>query len=278
MPYVGRFAPSPTGPLHLGSLVAALASYLDAKANDGEWLLRIEDIDPPREPKGAALQILDALSSYGLQHDRKIVWQSAFLPRHRRAVDQLLAEEKAFYCYCSRSDLSGGVHLGVCGEKANSNRAPSIRFNLSKAPQTVVFQDRIQGEVKQDLASEVGDFVLWRVEDWPSYQLACVVDDADAGVTDVVRGLDLLDSTPRQMVLQQALGLSTPRYAHIPLVLGSDGKKLSKQNLAPALDLSDSEKLTQQALSFLFEALERGPNSEIAGFVENWRAVAARQF
>ena len=244
---IGRFAPSPTGPLHFGSLVAALGSYLNVKSKAGQWLVRIEDIDPPREPPGASLQILSALNTLKLHADAPILFQSSRIDAYRSALQQLIQSGHAFPCFCTRSQLAGAPHRGRCASK--SRNQPSWR--LLAPALAMSFEDEICGTYSQNLGEEVGDFVLWRSDNLPSYQLACVVDDAFTGVTEIVRGADLLDATPRQIYLQQLLGYPTPRYAHLPLVMGHDGQKLSKQNLAPALDLQHALTLLRQASAFL---------------------------
>ena len=252
VPAIGRFAPSPTGPLHFGSLVAALGSYLNVKSKGGEWLIRIENIDPPREQANAAAQILSALNEFSLQADAPILLQSSRIEAYRNALQQLIQDGHAFPCFCTRSQLAGAPHRGRCASK--SRNQPSWRL-LAPALE-ISFKDEICGKYSQNLGAEVGDFVLWRSEDLPSYQLACVLDDAYTGVTEIVRGADLLEATPRQIYLQQILGFPTPNYAHLPLVLGADGQKLSKQNLAPALvksklDANHALTLLRQAFAFL---------------------------
>ncbi|MCB1600189.1 MAG: tRNA glutamyl-Q(34) synthetase GluQRS [Xanthomonadales bacterium] len=238
--YRGRFAPSPTGPLHLGSALAAVASWLDARAVGGEWLVRIEDLDPPREQPGADRLILDWLRAVGMRADGDVCYQHGRSALYQRALDQLMADGSAFECRCSRSDLAarGGLHRGACkASAANAHRPPAIRLRVPD--REIEFEDRVQGGYRQNLREEVGDFVLRRADGPFAYQLAVVVDDAEQGITDVVRGSDLIDSTPRQIYLQQCLGLSTPRYAHVPVLIGANGQKLSKQNLAPALSPVD---------------------------------------
>jgi glutamyl-Q tRNA(Asp) synthetase len=251
----GRFAPSPTGALHFGSLVAALGSYLSARAQHGEWLLRIDDIDPPREVPGAQSQILAQLQALGLAHDAPLWRQSQRFAQYRAALQTLEQADLTFRCTCSRSQLHGRPHRGRCRAKA---QAPAcIRLDLAAtlrhtgSDTELCFDDAIVGTVQQDLPAQVGDFVLWRVEGWPSYQLACVVDDLAAGITEVVRGADLIEVTPRQILLQRAFGGAAPRYAHLPLALGADGQKLSKQNLAPALCIARARADLAAALSFL---------------------------
>ncbi len=238
--YIGRFAPSPTGPLHLGSLLAAFGSWLMARAENGRWLLRIEDIDPPREVPGAAAAQIACLRAHGLHPDAEISYQHARSAHYQAAVDQLLDQGRAFECRCSRSDLadSGGIHRACVARP--SGHAPAIRLRVADgASSRIAFDDAIQGRFEQAAAAVCGDFVLKRADGLWAYQLAVVVDDAAQGVTEVVRGADLLDSTPRQILLQHALGLPTPRYAHLPLVVGSDGAKLSKSLQALAVDAAD---------------------------------------
>ena len=244
---IGRFAPSPTGPLHFGSLVAALGSYLSVKAKFGRWLVRIEDIDPPREAPQATVQILSALTSFGLHADAPILLQSTRIDAYRAALQTLIQSGHAFPCFCTRSQLAGSPHRGRCASK--SRNQPSWRLLVPDIE--ISFVDEICGNYSQILARDVGDFVLWRSDDLPSYQLACVVDDACSGITEIVRGADLLDATPRQIYLQHLLGYVTPKYSHLPLVLGAAGQKLSKQNFAPALDERHTLALLRQAHAFL---------------------------
>ena len=238
MPYRGRFAPSPTGPLHLGSLVAALGSWLLARAAGGEWWVRVEDLDPPREIAGAAEQQLSTLAAFGLHADGPITWQSQRSHVYLHALDKLLADGSAFECHCSRSHLaaSNGIHRACVAKTRRVD--PAIRLRVADGT-VISFSDGLQGDVTQDVAREVGDFVLKRADGLWAYQLAVVVDDAAQGMTDIVRGADLLDSTPRQILLQRALGLPTPRYLHLPVVLDTGGHKLSKTSSAPPVDASD---------------------------------------
>ncbi|MDR0181456.1 tRNA glutamyl-Q(34) synthetase GluQRS [Lysobacter arvi] len=236
--YRGRFAPSPTGDLHFGSLLAAFGSWLLARHAGGRWLVRVEDLDPPREVAGAARRQLDALRAFGLESDEPIAWQSQRSARYEAAVERLLDDGRAFYCHCSRTDLAtvSGIHRACVARRTRPD--PSVRLRVEDGS-VVAFDDAIRGRYKQDVAREVGDFVLRRADGFWAYQLAVVVDDADQGITDVVRGADLLDSTPRQILLQRALGLPTPRHAHLPLVLGPDGRKLSKSDAAQPVDPTD---------------------------------------
>jgi glutamyl-Q tRNA(Asp) synthetase len=249
-PYVGRFAPSPTGPLHAGSLVAALSSWLDARAHGGRWLVRIEDVDTPRCPLGTDALILVQLAACGLQSDAPPWWQSTRGAAYAAALQQLLDAGAAYPCACSRSDIAAAwtargiehrrhaerVYPGTCRAGLQGKAARAWRL---RAEGVVRWHDRRLGEQQQDVGREVGDFVLQRVDGLWAYQLAVVVDDAAQGVTHVVRGEDLADNTARQILLQRALGVATPAYLHTPLVLAADGHKLSKQNGARALDLAD---------------------------------------
>lgn len=230
MPYRGRFAPSPTGALHFGSLVAALAGWLCARHAGGEWLLRVEDIDPPREVPGSAAAILAALERFGLRADAPPMYQSTRGDAYAAALQQLRDDGHTFACWCSRSDLEiHGPHRdGICLTAADPSRAPAWRLRVPG--HEIAFDDALQGPQRHDLRDEVGDFVLLRADGCWAYQLACTVDDAAQGISEVVRGCDLLDSTPRQILLQQLLGLPTPRYRHIPLAVDADGRKLSKSD------------------------------------------------
>jgi glutamyl-Q tRNA(Asp) synthetase len=242
MPYRGRFAPSPTGPLHAGSVVAALGSWLDARWHGGRWLVRIEDVDAPRCPPGTDHLILAQLASLGLQPDEPVQWQSQREASYAAALQHLMQAGRAFPCACTRAELAAAqgprerhgelVYPGTC--RAGLNGRPARAWRLRVAPGTLHWQDRRLGAQQQDVEREVGDFVLKRADGLWAYQLAVVVDDAEQGISDVVRGEDLADNSPRQVVLQRALGLPTPRYLHLPLVLAPDGQKLSKQNGAQA--------------------------------------------
>ena len=236
--YRGRFAPSPTGPLHLGSLLAAFGSWLLARHAGGEWLVRIEDVDRAREVPGAAARQLDTLAAFGLVPDRPPVHQSQRHALYQAALEQLKQAGAAFPCACSRSELAaqGGVHRHCIATAARAR--PAWRLRVPDGLR-IGFDDGLQGRNEQDLAAEVGDFVLRRADGYWAYQLAVVVDDADQGITDIVRGADLLDSTPRQILLQRTLGLPTPRYLHLPLVLDAHGHKLSKSGAALAVDPAD---------------------------------------
>ena len=259
----GRFAPSPTGPLHLGSLAAALASYLMAKSQHGQWLIRIEDIDPPREIVGMAKKQLQTLADFGLHPDEPVLYQSARASHYLAALETLLDENKAFYCSCSRTQLAdqGGIHRR-CVAATDLERA-AIRLRVDERP--VEFADAVYGVQQQNLAAACGDFVLKRTDGFFAYQLAVVVDDADQGITQVVRGADLLSSTPRQIFLQQQLGLPTPAYCHIGLVRDPDGQKLSKSQWAA--DLDDEDRFTALGMAYRHlgqdaRVLQRSLNAE----------------
>ncbi|MCL2829903.1 MAG: tRNA glutamyl-Q(34) synthetase GluQRS [Betaproteobacteria bacterium] len=260
--YCGRFAPSPTGPLHFGSLVAALGSYLDARAAGGAWLLRIEDVDTPRSVPGAADAILRALDQLGFSWDAPPVWQSrpGCQAAYAEALERLRAAGWIYPCACSRREIAGAAstasidggprYSGICRAGLPPGREARA-WRLCVPEDALSFNDRIHGAVTQQLERDVGDFVLFRADGLYAYHLAVVVDDAEAGITDIVRGADLIDSTPRQIWLQRCLGVPTPRYAHLPLASNAAGEKLSKQTLAPALDAGRGAALLADALRFL---------------------------
>lgn len=261
----GRFAPSPTGPLHFGSLVAALASWLDARAAGGRWLVRMEDLDRTRARPGAADDILRALERLGLGWDGEVAYQSRRTELYRSALQQL--EDHCYWCGCSRREIAdsslglavdgAAIYPGTCsGGLAPGRPARALRLRVDDSPTR--FVDRVQGLREQVLSRDVGDFVLYRADGQFTYQLAVVVDDADQGVTDVVRGADLLDSTPRQIHLQRLLGHATPRYLHAPVALNAAGEKLSKQTGAEPIDLSHSEAELGRALAFLGQPQDLG--------------------
>ena len=259
-PYRGRFAPSPTGPLHFGSLLAAFGSWLMARHAGGTWRVRIEDIDPPREVSGAAEAQLRTLEGFGLLPDGPVLRQGERDAAYRAALDRLLAGGEAFECHCSRSDLaaSGGVHR-ACVRGARKTD-PAIRLRVPEGT-VIAIDDRVQGTVEQDVAREVGDFVLRRADGPWAYQLAVVVDDAAQDITEVVRGADLLDSTARQVFLQRRLGLPTPAYAHLPLVVDGDGRKLSKSAAALPVDDADPLPALRAAWLALGQPLQAWPAS-----------------
>jgi len=248
--YRGRFAPSPSGALHFGSVVAALGSFLQARTRGGEWLLRIENIDPPREVSGAADAILRELERLGLFWDGPVYYQHARREAHLAARDELIARNLAYHCRCSRRQIGPGAYPGTCRElQLGHSTTATLRLRVANTPISIV--DALHGEVEETLAATCGDFVVWRVEDWPAYHLAVVVDDAWQGITEVVRGADLLDSSPRQRYLQRCLGLDEPRYCHLPLALDVDGAKLSKQTLACPVSGRPASEVLTAALGFL---------------------------
>lgn len=267
-PYRGRFAPSPTGELHFGSLVAALASWLRARAQHGAWLLRVEDIDPPREVAGSATAILAALATLGLGFNDPVLYQSQRGEAYAAALQRLRDAGHAFPCWCSRSDVDAArsVHHalhrdGHCFTPVRRDRPPAWRLCVPDLD--ITFDDLLQGPQHQNVRTAVGDFVLRRADGLWSYQLACVVDDAHQGITEVVRGADLLDSTPRQILLQRLLGLPTPTYLHVPLVVDANGAKLSKSSRAAPLDLRDPCATLARALRFLAQPVPHEMNVRV---------------
>jgi len=307
--YRGRYAPSPTGPLHFGSLVAAVGSYLEAKSRGGLWLLRMEDLDPPREQRGAADAILRTLEACGLGWDGDILYQSKRSERYRAALARLELQGLVYPCACTRREIAdsilafapargassahstpfarvngkgaggeGGhndspIYPGTCRNglaPGKTARATRVRVDDS----VIEFEDTLQGKVSQNLAAEVGDFVLLRADGLYAYQLAVVVDDAEQGISDVVRGADLLASTPRQIYLQRLLGLPTPHYLHLPAAVNAAGEKLSKQTLAAPVDARDPVPALAQVMDFLGQA----PPAQLrrAALAEFWRWALAQ--
>jgi glutamyl-Q tRNA(Asp) synthetase len=280
VPYIGRFAPSPTGPLHKGSLVAAMASYLDAKVHHGKWLLRIEDVDEARTVPGAAEEILRCLRAFGMHWDGDVVWQSCRTTLYQASFARLGAH--AYPCGCTRREIAdsrisvasdgAAIYPGTCrAGLAPGKTARAFRLRVpNDASSRITFDDRWFGPVTQDVAAEVGDFVLKRADGFWAYQLAVVTDDAAQGVTDIVRGADLLDSTPRQVYLQRLLGVSTPRYLHVPVVTNANGEKLSKQTGALALD--PSQPLNELMTAARFLGLQTGDVQSLDTF---WSSATA---
>ena len=265
MTYRGRFAPSPSGPLHFGSLVAAVASWLDARAAGGEWLVRIEDVDRPRSVPGAADAILRALEALGLTWDGEVVRQGERTTLYEAALERLREAGPVYRCRCSRREIAdsaihgieGAIYPGTCRGRAVPGDEPAaVRAIAPEEP--IRFEDRVQGAIIQKVARDIGDFVLKRRDGLHAYQLAVVVDDADQRVTDVVRGADLLWSTPRQIVLQRWLGSPTPRYMHVPVAADRAGEKLSKQTNAPPVDVKDALHELRRALRFLGQPAAAG--------------------
>lgn len=277
-PYIGRFAPSPTGPLHFGSLVAAVASYCDAKAKDGKWLLRMEDLDKPREVNGAADDILRSLEAFGFEWDGEVCYQSKRDVLYAEALNYLQKQALIYPCNCTRKEIAdSSISVGIDGliyPKTCLNHAPLS--NIHKAyraitvDKNIFFLDTIQGEITQNLARDVGDFIVKRADGLFAYQLAVVVDDATQGVTHIVRGADLLDSTPRQIYLQQCLDLPTPHYAHNPIATNSAGEKLSKQTLAEPIDKRLARQQLFDALSFLGQQPPAEIKSNHLGDIWRW--------
>jgi len=272
-PYIGRFAPSPTGPLHFGSLLAAVASFLEARRHGGQWLLRVEDIDPPRSQPGATNEILDALERYGFEWDGPVSYQSASREAHEHAIELLLDAGKAYRCSCSRRDLAaaprgalGIIYPGTCRAGCSSVEG-ALRVRTDNEP--IVFVDRLQGPQSQRLESESGDFIVLRRDGLIAYQLAVVVDDHLQAITNVVRGIDLLDSTPRQIALQQLLGYTTPDYYHIPVAINDQGQKLSKSHGAWGISPDAAEK----NLFIALQVLAQKPPTELqcASLTDIWK-------
>ena len=283
MTYRGRFAPTPSGPLHFGSLVAAVASYCQARAQQGEWLLRIEDIDTPRVVAGADQQILRDLEAFGFEWDGPVLWQSTRFERYQYYLDQLLDKRQAFACECSRRTLReqgvssgplGQIYPGNCRDKQLGISGHSIRLNTAGAGR-IGFEDAVYGHFELDLPGEVGDVVLQRTDSVYAYHLAVVVDDAEQAMTEIVRGADLLENTCVHLYLQQQLGFDAPAYLHFPLVNNPAGDKLSKQTGAAALDASQASPLLVDALAHLgqqpeSDLSESGPDEVLRWAVEHW--------
>jgi len=258
--YRGRFAPSPTGLLHFGSLVTALCSYLDTRQHQGRWLLRIEDVDPQREQKGASDLILTALERYHLYWDEHVLYQRQRGAVYEEHCQHLLSEKRAFYCTCSRSTLGepGQIYPGHCRHQFSlPSTSAAIRFRVDNTE--LCFNDQLQGPYCQILERDVGDFIIKRKELYYAYQLAVIVDDHHQGITHVVRGIDLLDNTPRQIALLRVFGYPEPKYAHVPLVVNAAGQKLSKQNLALPISLDD----VRPTLLLALRALKLNPPQEL---------------
>jgi glutamyl-Q tRNA(Asp) synthetase len=274
--YRGRFAPSPTGPLHFGSLIAAVGSYLDARRQGGEWLLRIEDIDPPREMPGAAQSILQTLERCGMQWDGPVIYQSQRTAYYEHALETLHRSGAVYDCACTRREIAdsavagdaGPVYPGTCRNGMPPGRkARSLRVAVDDRP--VIVHDRLQGRLQHSLRKQTGDFVVRRADRLVAYQLAVVVDDAAQGITHVVRGADLLDSTPRQVYLQRLLGYATPQYAHLPVAANPDGEKLSKQTRARHVDSGKPLDTLCAVLDFLQQPLPEDP--QLATLEELWQ-------
>lgn len=280
MIYRGRFAPSPTGPLHFGSLVAAVGSWVRARAQHGVWLVRIEDIDPPREVIGAAAKILTALAAFGMTSDEPVMYQSTRADAYRDAFEHLQAAGHCFVCRCSRTELEacGKLHHGVCVASEQSKRPAAWRVPAPN--QLICFDDLVLGAQSQNLRETVGDFVIRRGDGWFAYQLAVVVDDAAQRISEVVRGADLLESTPRQIHLQHLLGYPVPAYLHLPLALDEHGHKLSKHDHARPVDASDPMPALYAALGFLglhTDVGAPGPEALLAGAITHFNLADLRR-
>jgi glutamyl-Q tRNA(Asp) synthetase len=275
-PYIGRFAPSPTGPLHFGSLVAAVASYLQARSQEGIWRVRIEDIDPPREVAGAASHILRTLEAYGMDWDGEVMYQSTRGAAYDHAINALIKHAHAYACSCSRRDIRnaanpgpfGAVYPGICRER-DLPGGIDVAIRVKTEDRTVHIEDGNLGRIDQNLNSQLGDFIVKRRDGLYAYQLAVVVDDAFQDITEVVRGADLLDSTPRQCYLQRLLGLPTPGYFHLPIATDHNGEKLAKQNGASPIPATDTIPCLLAALRFL----NQDPDASLldADLDEFWR-------
>lgn len=250
--YTGRFAPSPSGPLHFGSLVAAVASYLDARANQGTWLVRIEDLDPAREPESAAATILEQLADHGMLSDGPVLYQSQRLDAYQSALDFLRSGELCYSCYCSRQQVRamGSVYDGHCRTALHPKNKPSA-IRLMVEDQSIEFEDLVQGIQAHNLMAETGDFIIRRKDGLFAYQLAVVVDDHFQGISHVIRGYDLLESTPRQIYLQRKLGYRSPIYGHVPVITNELGQKLSKQHFATPLGSQECRSMLHAAVAYL---------------------------
>ena len=287
--YRGRFAPSPTGPLHFGSLIAALGSYLDAKHNNGLWLVRMEDLDSPRNVPGAADSILHTLEAFGLHWDESIIYQKNRTSNYETALRKLHAIGKTYLCGCTRKEIADSTLLGIEGQvypgtcrnglpKGRKGRAWRVLTNAL----AIEFDDMLHGHTTQQLEKDIGDFVVKRADGLFAYQLAVVVDDAFQRITHVVRGADLLSSTPRQIYLQHLLNLPTPNYLHLPVVTNSQGEKLSKQTLAKPVDSTLPSELLHSALQFMQqnapkELSDYDVTSILNWAVTNWNYKALNQ-
>lgn len=287
IPYRGRFAPSPTGPLHFGSLVTALGSFLQAKSQDGEWLVRMEDLDPPREVPGSADDILRTLEAYQLFWDGPVLYQSQRHEAYEAALDQLASEGHSFPCACSRKTIADAISKSQLDPESHSDiypgtcrhglptgaKARSTRLRVGK--QTVVFDDRLQGTLETQLERQVGDFVIKRADGFYAYHLAVVVDDAHQGITEIVRGIDLIESTPHHLYLQQIMRIPTPQYAHLPIAVNEQGEKLSKQTHAAAVKTDQTGPTLARALEFLGhspdpDVIYASPKELIEWALANW--------
>lgn len=276
--YIGRFAPTPSGPLHFGSIIAALGSYLQARGQQGKWLLRIEDLDTPRNQPGALDNILYLLDQLGLHWDGPVMVQSQRIAVYEEILELLAARGLTYPCSCTRYEIKGKPYSGTCRNGITSTRRPrALRVRTHSEP--VGFQDRIQGHFRQQLEQDIGDFILRRSDGLIAYHLAVVVDDVSQGVTEIVRGADLLDSTPRQIYLQNLLNYATPEYVHLPVANTRQGRKISKQNHAPGIDPQQGPAVLFRALQFLGQQPDpalatAGTHEIIAWGIEHWQLSA----
>ena len=275
VPVIGRFAPSPTGDLHFGSLISAVGSFLAAKSVGGDWLLRIEDLDPPREVPGSAERIIDDLRNLGMQPDGPLLYQSSRFDVYQQKVDQLVQAGLAYPCACTRKDLpASGIYPGTCRNGISGGKEPrSVRFLVTN--KQIEFTDLVRGKISDSLLRSVGDFIIHRADGLYAYQLAVVIDDDCQGITQVVRGADLLDSTIRQLALQKALGLASPAYMHLPLALTIDGKKMGKRLQTDPVKNQQPAYAITQALTFLGQQPPQGLS--LGGLwdwaLENWNST-----
>ncbi len=261
--YIGRFAPSPTGPLHFGSLVAAVGSYLEAKKNNGKWLLRIEDIDPPREITGATTSIIKTLELFGFEWDGDIIYQSERYDIYQEYVDKLITESQAYPCGCSRKEIAavsprsanGLIYPGTCREDLNDKEPRSTRLLTENIK--IHFRDQVQGDIFRNIETDSGDYIIRRADDLYAYNLAVVIDDQLSGITDIVRGYDLLPCTCQHIYLQRVLHFATPAYTHLPIAVNDSGQKLSKQNLAKEINSVQRVKTLYNAIAFLNQAPDK---------------------
>ena len=252
-PYIGRFAPSPTGPVHFGTLVAAVGSYLQAKKNNGKWIIRMEDVDTTRKVAGSDKQILDTLEAFGFEWQEEVIYQSEQSRHYEKALEQLTSQSLVFPCLCSRKQLTkidSDIYPGTCRDRKLPEKNEHA-LRLSARNISIEFNDTVMGIQSQNMAQQCGDFVIKRRDGLFAYQLAVVVDDALQNITEIVRGSDLLDSTPRQIYIQQLLGYATPAYCHLPLAVDSDGNKISKSEGATKVDVKNRERLLCSVLDFL---------------------------
>lgn len=289
-PYTGRFAPSPTGPLHLGSLYTALASFLQARSQQGKWLLRIDDLDTPRNAPGAVKSILTTLETYGLWWDDRVDYQSQHLPEYEHLLHQLQKDQLIYPCTCTRKSLTaihsepvpGDVYPGLCRNRLHP-AVSSYSLRIKTDRRIVTFDDHLQGRISHNLAEQHGDFILRRRDQIIAYQFAVVVDDARQQVNHVVRGCDLLNETPKQIFLQGILGFSIPDYTHVPVIVDQNGCKLSKQTLASAVDLNEPQAILYQLLGLLKQnppaELERALPAELLSWAtEHWNPEPLKNF